>query len=91
MSNQAIEKKKIHILNDTIYRNFVVLFNDDINSFDHVEVCLMKICLKTKEEAKKIAMEAHNKGKAICYKGSLEECETVAEKMGEAGLTVELQ
>jgi ATP-dependent Clp protease adapter protein ClpS len=56
--------------------------------FDHVENCLMKICHKNKKEAKKIALLAHKQGKAICYVSSLEECETVAEKLAEQGLTV---
>ena len=59
-----------------------------MNPFDHVEECLMKICFKSKNDAKRIALEAHNKCKAICYDGSIEACETVAAKMGEEGLTV---
>ena len=42
------------------------------------------------EEAQRIAMEAHSKGKSLCYKGSMEECETVWEKMSLEGLTVSL-
>ncbi len=73
---------------DNIYEHRVILFNDDFNPFDHVEDCLMRICYKSEKEAKRIAMEAHNKGQAVCYEGSIEACETVAEKMGEEGLTV---
>ncbi len=40
-------------VDNSIYSHHVVLFNDDVNSFDHVEDCLMKICFKTKHEAKK--------------------------------------
>lgn len=76
---------------DDVYGNRVILFNDDFNSFDHVEYCLMHICFKSIKEANKIAMEAHSKGKAVCYEGSLETCETVAEKMSEQNLTVEVQ
>ncbi|TGM05013.1 ATP-dependent Clp protease adaptor ClpS [Leptospira jelokensis] len=73
---------------DSIYSYFVILFNDSIHEFSYVEDCLMKLCFKTKREAKKIAMEAHANGKAICFQGSMEECETVAEHMTEANLTV---
>lgn len=75
---------------EEIYQYFVVLFNDSIHEFQYVEDCLMKICFKTKREAKAITQEAHEKGKSICYMGSLEECETVAEKLLSAELTVEL-
>ncbi|MBE7410582.1 MAG: ATP-dependent Clp protease adaptor ClpS [Leptospiraceae bacterium] len=88
---EEITESQIKYSTDDIYGNKVILYNDEFNSFDHVEDCLIKICFKNKREAKKIAMEAHTKGKAICYKGSLEECETVAEKMGKEKLTVSLE
>ncbi|MDF3820634.1 ATP-dependent Clp protease adaptor ClpS [Leptospira sp. 96542] len=75
---------------DSIYSFFVILHNDSINDFGYVEDCLMKFCFKTKKEAKQIAMEAHNNGKAICFNGSSEECETVAEKLTNSNLTVTL-
>jgi ATP-dependent Clp protease adapter protein ClpS len=74
-----------------IYFQRVILYNDAINEFNHVEDCLMKICFKSKREAKRIAIEAHSKGKAICFIGSQEECETVAEKLGSERLTVSIQ
>lgn len=87
-SNPNIEYK---LRNDNVYANKVILYNDDFNSFYHVEKCLMKICHKNKAESKRIALEAHNTGKAVCYTGSMESCETVAEKMGEANLTVSIE
>lgn len=74
--------------NESIYFYFVILFNDSIHEFSYVEDCLMKLCFKSKREAKKIAIEAHTNGKAICFQGSMEECETVAENMTNANLTV---
>lgn len=86
MSTETIEEVKQTV--DSVYKHQVILFNDDVNSFDHVEDCLTNICKKTKEEAMKIALEAHRSGRAICYTGSYEECETVGEKLAEQGLTV---
>lgn len=89
MSTEVIEKTREKTEN--VYRHNVILFNDDVNSFDHVEDCLMMICKKNKKEAKTIAKEAHESGKAICYTGSSEECETIGEKLAEQGLTVSIQ
>ena len=86
----AVEEKKKYSTED-VYGKKVILYNDEFNSFDHVEECLRKICFKSKSEAKKIALEAHNKGKSVCYKGSLEECETVASLMAENNLTVSVE
>lgn len=76
---------------DSVYSHQVVLFNDSINTFDHVEDCLVAICYKSNKEAKKITREAHEKGRAICFRGSLEECETVVEKLSQKNLTVSLE
>jgi ATP-dependent Clp protease adapter protein ClpS len=86
LSTEIHEQTNIRV--DTIYKHSVILFNDDINDFEHVENCLMKIYHKNKKEAKKIALLAHKQGKAICYVSSLEECETVGEKLAEQGLTI---
>ena len=91
MSTITEEEQKTIIKNDNIYSNKVILFNDNINSFDHVEDCLINICKHEKSKAKKIALEAHNKGKAICFTGSMEVCESISEKLGAEGLTVTLE
>ena len=84
------DRTEITSTTDNIFGNKVILFNDDLNSFDHVEECLINICKHSAKDAKKIALEAHNFGKAVCYKGSMESCETVAEAMSTEGLTTSI-
>ncbi|MCP5498793.1 MAG: ATP-dependent Clp protease adaptor ClpS [Leptospiraceae bacterium] len=92
MPNIHEELKQEELLStDNLYGNKVILYNDDYNTFDHVELCLMKICMKSEKEAQRIALEAHNKGRAICYEGSHEVCETVAEKMSLQNLSVTIE
>ena len=43
----------------------VVLFNDDVNTFEHVIACLMSIFGHNMQLAADIALEAHTKGRAI--------------------------
>lgn len=78
------------VMND-LYEKKVVIFNDEVNSMEHIAESLMKVCDKTEEEACVIMLEAHNFGKAICYTGSEEACEMVIEKLGSLNITVELQ
>ncbi|XDD45474.1 ATP-dependent Clp protease adaptor ClpS [Leptospira sp. WS39.C2] len=86
--SQPIFEELTKLKSESVYDYFVILFNDSIHEFSYVEDCLMKLCFKTKREAKKIAIEAHSNGKAICFHGSMEECETVADNMTNANLTV---
>lgn len=91
MANTIEETKESITSDDTIYQKKVILHNDDYNSFDHVIECVMTICHKSQREAETITWEAHTNGKAVCYEGSLETCETVAQKMDNENLTVSVE
>jgi ATP-dependent Clp protease adaptor protein ClpS len=89
IETEEVTESRLQINN--IYSHKIILYNDAYNTFDHVEDCLIKICYKSKKEAKKIALDAHNNGKAICFDGSMEICETVAEKLSAEDLTVSVE
>lgn len=66
----------------------VVLYNDNVNTFDHVIDCLIQICNHTIEIARQIALEAHQEGRSIAYVGSHDECLDRKIKLQNEGLTV---
>lgn len=78
------------VYEEKVYNYRILLINDETNHFGYVEDNLMVICFKTKREAKAIAIEAHLKGSAVRYQGSLEECEKIFEKLSDRTLTVTL-
>ena len=51
----------------------LVLHNDEVNDMIHVVLALYEICGLNNEEAMKVMMEAHNKGKAVAKSGSEDE------------------
>jgi len=69
----------------------VILFNDDIHSFDEVILQVQKATNCTLLEATRITMEAHFKGKAIAYTGEFSDCHRVAGILREIGLIIEIQ
>lgn len=69
----------------------VILYNDDVHTFDEVILQLQKATGCSASEGTKIAMEAHSKGKAVAYKGEFEQCNRVAGILREIGLVVEIQ
>jgi ATP-dependent Clp protease adapter protein ClpS len=69
----------------------VILYNDDIHSFDEVILQLMKALGCSSQKAEDIAFEAHSKGKAIALSGSFEECFRVAGVLREIQLIVEIE
>lgn len=51
----------------------IILFNDDVNTFDHVIDCLMRICQHGPEQAEQCAWIVHLKGKCSVKRGKLTE------------------
>ncbi|RMF61823.1 MAG: ATP-dependent Clp protease adaptor ClpS [Calditrichaeota bacterium] len=69
----------------------VILYNDDIHTFDEVILQLQKATGCSLLEATRITMEAHFKGKAVAFNGEFAECHRVAGVLREIGLIVEIQ
>lgn len=69
----------------------VILYNDDIHSFDEVISQLMKALGCGTRKAEDVAFEAHTKGKAIAMSGAFEECFRVAGVLREIQLVVEIE
>jgi len=55
----------------------VVLYNDDVNTFDWVIECLVEICGHDPLQAEQCAMLVHFKGKAIVKSGELTEMQDI--------------
>jgi ATP-dependent Clp protease adaptor protein ClpS len=50
--------------------NDLVVFNDDVNTFDHVIQVLMQVCKHEREQAEQCTLIIHYKGKCSVKKGS---------------------
>ncbi len=69
----------------------VILYNDDIHTFDEVILQLRKATGCSDAEAERIALEAHTKGKAVAYSGPFEKCFKVMGILREIQLIVEIE
>ncbi|MEC4050445.1 ATP-dependent Clp protease adaptor ClpS [Flavobacterium sp. SUN046] len=70
--------------------NQIVLYNDDVNTFDHVIDTLISVCDHTAEQAEQCAILVHYKGKCTVKTGPLEELIPQCSALLEAGLSAEL-
>ena len=52
--------------------NSIVLYNDDVNSFDHVINSLCKYCDHDSVQAEQCAWIVHNNGKCLVKRGSFD-------------------
>ncbi len=68
----------------------VLLYNDDIHTFDEVINQLIKAIHCSFEKARDIAFEVHTKGKALVFSGSLTECLKISSILEEIALHTQI-
>ena len=68
----------------------IILYNDDINTFDHVIDILIKVCDHSATQAEQCALIVHYKGKCSVKSGTLFDLKPRVKKMIEANLTAEI-
>ena len=82
--------EEIQVQEKTDFNNEIVLFNDDVNSFDHVIETLILVCEHTAEQAEQCAILVHYKGKCTVKTGTLKELTPKCSLLLEAGLSAEI-
>ncbi len=70
--------------------NEILLYNDDVNSFDHVIETLIRVCKHASEQAEQCAILVHYKGKCTVKTGSFDELKPQCTQLLEAGLNAEI-
>ncbi|WP_374165760.1 ATP-dependent Clp protease adaptor ClpS [Arcticibacter sp. MXS-1] len=68
----------------------LILWNDEVNTFDHVIHCLIKYLDYSEPQAEKIAWTVHNDGKCAILEGSFTELEVYRKILQQEGLTVSI-
>jgi ATP-dependent Clp protease adaptor protein ClpS len=69
----------------------VILFNDEVHTFDEVIVQLIKAIKCTQTRAEALAWEVHNNGKALVYTGELIKCMEVSHVLEEIELLTQIE
>lgn len=69
--DQRIEKplEEVKIKESIGNESTLILYNDEVNSFDHVINCLVTICGLDTLQAEQLALIVHHKGKAEVKNG----------------------
>lgn len=71
-------------------RNELILFNDDVNSFDFVIESLVEVCDHDLVQAEQCAMIAHFKGKCGIKSGTLSELTPMNNELNNRGISTVL-
>jgi ATP-dependent Clp protease adaptor protein ClpS len=68
----------------------ILVWNDDVNSFEWVILSFMEVLGHSYEQADQLALMIHTKGKAYVKTGPKEELEPMCDALIDRGLTAEL-
>ncbi|MEB8329798.1 ATP-dependent Clp protease adaptor ClpS [Flavobacteriaceae bacterium KMM 6897] len=74
----------------TVKQNEIVLFNDDVNTFDYVIETLVAVCDHTAEQAEQCSLIVHYNGKCTVKTGEYKELKPRCSKLLLAGLNAEI-
>lgn len=79
------------LLEDTNTGASLVVFNDDVNTFDWVIESLVAVCRHTHEQAEQCAYYIHFKGKYAVKHGSEEELVPMKDALLDRGISAQIQ
>jgi ATP-dependent Clp protease adaptor protein ClpS len=90
MSTKEKIQEDIDVMEQVSDERQIVLFNDDVNTFDFVIDALIDVCEHDLLQAEQCTLLVHYKGKATVKTGPLEDLKPRATRLLEMGLSAEL-
>ncbi|MFZ5553601.1 MAG: ATP-dependent Clp protease adaptor ClpS [Bacteroidota bacterium] len=83
-------EEEVLVLTETEKQNSIILFNDDVNTFDFVIETLVMYCQHDPVQAEQCAYIVHYKGKCPVKNGTYDELEPICTRMLQLGLSAEI-
>ena len=89
---QALTETEVEILEKTIETDIkkLVIYNDDVNTFDWVIDTLIEVCRHTSEQAEQCTLIIHYKGKCSVKEGEFEELIFMRNEICRRGISAEI-
>ncbi|WP_028666881.1 ATP-dependent Clp protease adaptor ClpS [Runella zeae] len=84
----VVEEIEESVVDTALYS--LLVFNDDVNTFDWVIETLMDVCNHTPEQAEQCTIIIHYKGKCRVKNGSWEELVPMREEICRRGISAEI-
>lgn len=79
------------ILSKTRRKNKIVVFNDDVNTFEHVISCLIKYCNHTPHQAEQCTLIIHHNGKCDVKVGTIDDLIPICSALLENQISAEIE
>ena len=83
-------QEEIEVVEKEVNEHYIVLYNDDVNTFDHVIDMLVYACDHTPEQAEQCSLIVHYKGKCTVKTGDYDDLKQRCSKLLQADLSAEI-
>jgi ATP-dependent Clp protease adaptor protein ClpS len=90
MSTKEKTRERVSLKETPPINNEIIVYNDDVNTFDHVIDTLMRVCEHTPEQAEQCSLIVHYNGKCTVKTGSLDKLKPQCSQLLAAGLSAEI-
>ena len=87
---QIEKESEEDVLTEVQREHEIILYNDDVNTFDHVIKMLVAHCGHTYEQAEQCAYIVHFSGKCVVKTGPYDKLEPICTKLLHANLSAEI-
>ncbi|MFC6998646.1 ATP-dependent Clp protease adaptor ClpS [Rufibacter roseus] len=87
---EILEQEDVLLLEETTDMRELVVYNDDVNTFEHVINTLVQVCRHTQEQAEQCTMLIHYKGKCTVKLGEFTELQTMCTAIHDRGISADI-
>ncbi len=90
MSTKEQYSEELLLAEDTVKQQEIVLFNDEVNTFEYVIETLVEVCDHSPVQAEQCSLIVHYNGKCTVKTGEYNDLKPRCSKLLEAGLSAEI-
>jgi ATP-dependent Clp protease adaptor protein ClpS len=87
---QTDVKEKVEVNSSQENQRSLILYNDDVNTFDHVIDALIKVCKHETIQAEQCTWIVHYNGKCAVKEGEFKKLRPLRQALNEKGLTAKI-
>jgi len=88
---QTLEETQVDVLTEFEKVYQIIVWNDEVNTFEWVIETLIEVCGHTEEQAEQCAMLIHTKGKYAVKNGNYEDLKPQCDAITERGIGATLE
>jgi ATP-dependent Clp protease adaptor protein ClpS len=91
IETEILHQDDVALLEESTDLRNLIVYNDDVNTFDHVIATLIKVCGHSAEQAEQCTLLIHYKGKCTVKVGSYEELAAMCTALHDKDLSANIE